>query len=151
MTPVIRQCFLTSSYPLFFKGLELLVPQCAGRTVCLTAHQPGDTFLVNEKGRLKFLFKSSYSRNDACSCAGLSGVNGFVQSGRVTGRDVATDLSEGNVERTSPKHKTGIQDFPQPRDLALVRRVIWRLHAVRSDDWIVDWILSLRVDEGICP
>jgi hypothetical protein len=57
---------------------------------------------------------------------------------------------KGNVERTSPKHKTGIQDFPQPQDLALVRWVIWRLHAVRSDDWIVDWILSLGVDEGIC-
>lgn len=79
-------------------------------------------------------------RNDRSSVIGkrVAGRTGHHRGGH-----------EGNVERTSPKHKTGIQDVPQPRDLALVRWVIWRLHAVRSDDWIVDWILSLGVDEGI--
>ena len=88
-------------------------------------------------GVLCLIAAASWAERDADRPAGRAGHH------RGAGR-------EGNVERTSPKHKTGIQDFPQLRGVALVRRVIWRLHAVRSDDWIVNWILSLGVDEGIC-
>lgn len=57
---------------------------------------------------------------------------------------------EDSVERTSPKHKTCLHDFSQLGDLALVRRVIWLLYAVRSADRLVDRILSPGVDEGAC-
>ncbi len=50
-------------------------------------------------------------RNDRRSVIGERAA-GRRQAGRA-GR-------HGNIERTPPKHKTGIQDFPQPQDFALV-------------------------------